>query len=130
MSGGKEILINGDLAYYSILEKSFLKSQISTTNTDLSKSLLWRNILWPFRIYRSGKILKNGMTSTLNFCLYIHIAVLCLPALKTTITRRARRWKRAPLSFIQCPLEHLCPFSFVSVSSRVPARNRWHTEMR
>lgn len=126
MSEGKEILINSDLAYYSIMEKSFLKSQIFTTNTDLSKFLSPGNILCPFRIYRSGRILKNGMTSTLNFYRHIRIAVLCLPALKTAITRRVRRWKRAPLLFIQCPLEHLCAFNFVSVS----ARNRWHTEMR
>ena len=124
---GKERLINSDLAYYSVLDKSFLKSQIFTTNSASSRLCLPGNILCPFRVYRSGRIMRNEMVSTLNLHLHIIIAVLCFPSLETAIMRRVRRWEKVALVFVQSPLEHMCPFCFVSVSARVPARSRWHT---
>lgn len=70
---------------HSWIKAFFFKSQVLTTNADLSKFLLPGNILFPFRVYRSGRILKNGVACTCTLHVHLHrmVAVRCVLPLET-----------------------------------------------
>lgn len=73
----------------------------------------------PFRVSKSGRILKKGMASMLHLCLHVMMAVLCLPFLETAIIGREGSPGVPPVP-IGTPVSLL----FFSVSASVPCKKQ------